>query len=567
MDERRQDVIGDIVYALMRIPIERSRMTSKIEARILILIFVRKIKGIGSGLKNVFIEEEKTSQGVSILAQVVIELLKDMGSYNIDITMIRGLMKSLSDIEYAYGVEMLSAAIEKKLPGIMCDDVRACIQKCKDIKDFYLLRPLGAVLINGMDVDQQGNGTFPGIEGLDEHDIEDLISTCLAQKDYETAGYLEITRYSNYWYTEEEVLNTVQDCLNKAAKRLSNQDVYKADLLNERGNPSEEAKEYKKAYDLLVYAIENIEDISHADVERVISGLHNPGIEPKVLASYTHIARIAFMKHHPEEAKKTPELHRDLRDWLQASLHHYMEYSGMLTAAAAVDARIADKLDCLEWLEEPIDESARLLLVIACMKNPDSTGIDAEKERLWIRQLKLNDIDRFAAVALKPGDAGIKVINEEDVENWLASCEKYGRIDKAISILLAAIKSERLKLQAGQIIRWGEKALKQQPIKAMELGLAAKDAGIDVPEEIIRQWQVKCFEGKTPEETANNIIDLIVVYQNRSFVKRMPPDERRLLDSEIDAAFDKVMQQKDETGITATIPLAEVMEKIHRILL
>jgi hypothetical protein len=84
-----------------------------------------------------------------------------------------------------------------------------------------------------------------------------------------------------------------------------------------------------------------------------------------------------------------------------------------------------------------------------------------------------------------------------------------------------------------------------------------------VPEEIVQRWHDASYEGKSPEEAANNAMALIEVYRSRPLVQRMTPTERDALEQEIREAFDKLLQCKDEMGITISTPCREAMERIH----
>lgn len=201
---------------------------------------------------------------------------------------------------------------------------------------------------------------------------------------------------------------------------------------------------------------------------------------------------------------------------------------------------------------------------------------------------------RIAAAAVENG-----VMDEDEAEIVMAELQKYGAIAWAEPLLTAmvmrrqefGIAPSRIQAWLDTLVKWdrlpdaqrfaqvvlaqgvaldrtmilglAEKLGATDPVKAVELCIAAQDAGIDVPEEIVQRWHDASYEGKSPEEAANNAMALIEVYRSRPLVQRMTPTERDALEQEIREAFDKLLQCKDEMGITISTPCREAMERIH----
>ena len=110
---------------------------------------------------------------------------------------------------------------------------------------------------------------------------------------------------------------------------------------------------------------------------------------------------------------------------------------------------------------------------------------------------------------------------------------------------------------------WGDKlVMRKRHAKALALGLAAQDSGIDIHEEDIQAWHTASYEGKTPEEAANNAIALLEVFRNRPAVRRMGLEQRQALEREIDEAFQKVRKNREELDSMACMPVSEAMGKI-----
>lgn len=110
---------------------------------------------------------------------------------------------------------------------------------------------------------------------------------------------------------------------------------------------------------------------------------------------------------------------------------------------------------------------------------------------------------------------------------------------------------------------WASKlVVRKMQVKALALGLVAQDTGIDMHEEDIQAWHHASYEGKTPEDAANNAIALIEVYRNRPAVRRLGLEQRQALEREIDEAFQKVKKHREELDSIATMPMSKVMGKI-----
>jgi hypothetical protein len=110
------------------------------------------------------------------------------------------------------------------------------------------------------------------------------------------------------------------------------------------------------------------------------------------------------------------------------------------------------------------------------------------------------------------------------------------------------------------IKNWGKQCMQaSKPIVAVEMGIAAQDAGMEVPVEQIQDWLAVCYEDKPADVALNNAIALMEIYR-----KRLGYGNE--IDSEIKAAYGKVMEYRDSMGLTVAIPYREAMEKISAIL-
>jgi len=204
---------------------------------------------------------------------------------------------------------------------------------------------------------------------------------------------------------------------------------------------------------------------------------------------------------------------------------------------------------------------------------------------------------RVAAAAVETGFAG-----KDQANAWVAEHKEYGALCEAQPLLLAMWQRRQefnlplTLLQEGMnafvsmgnydgALKFAQAALAQgaplerasildlaarigagNPVKAVELCLSAQDFGVDVPEEMIQQWHSACYDGKPPEEAANNAIALLEVYRNRPMLQRMTEAERAALEQEIRDSFAKVMQHREALGITVSTPYAEAVEKIATLL-
>ncbi len=133
--------------------------------------------------------------------------------------------------------------------------------------------------------------------------------------------------------------------------------------------------------------------------------------------------------------------------------------------------------------------------------------------------------------------------------------------EQGVNLIVAALQNERFDFTPHEIEQWGGQ-LVASPVRAVQVGLAALDAGISVPDASIESWQAACYEGKTPEEIADNAIALIEVYRSRPICQQMPG-----LQDEIEKAFASVMEKKDALGITDETPMAEAVKKIRELFL
>jgi len=204
---------------------------------------------------------------------------------------------------------------------------------------------------------------------------------------------------------------------------------------------------------------------------------------------------------------------------------------------------------------------------------------------------------RVAAAAVETGFAG-----KDQANAWVAEHKEYGALCEAQPLLLAMWQRRQefnlpptlLQVEMKEFIskgnydgalKFAQAALAQgaplerasildlaarigagNPVKAVELCLSARDFGVDVPEEMIQQWHSACYDGKPPEEAANNAIALLEVYRSRPLVQRMTEAERAALEQEIRDSFAKVMQHREALGITVSTPYAEAVEKIASVL-
>jgi len=98
-------------------------------------------------------------------------------------------------------------------------------------------------------------------------------------------------------------------------------------------------------------------------------------------------------------------------------------------------------------------------------------------------------------------------------------------------------------------------------LEAVDLAVAARDASLDVPDYLIRDWEAKLLTGKTPIEEANNAVKLIAIHRARRAYQRTAG-----IQEQIDQAFQKVKARGSEMGLTANMPIKETMAKIEEIL-
>lgn len=203
---------------------------------------------------------------------------------------------------------------------------------------------------------------------------------------------------------------------------------------------------------------------------------------------------------------------------------------------------------------------------------------------------------RIAAAAVESG-----VANVDYARIWVNKLKHFGALHMAIPLLVVMVKDQQkfgvspslvqqwldtmvyereftkaqefaqevlslgVPLERAKVLGLAEKLAASNPVKAVELCLAAQDAGMDVPEEVIQQYHSACYDGKTPEEAANNAMTLVEVYRNRLAFRRMNASERAALEQEIRQGFAKVLSASQGRRL-AEMPFLDGMRFIHEVL-
>jgi hypothetical protein len=149
-------------------------------------------------------------------------------------------------------------------------------------------------------------------------------------------------------------------------------------------------------------------------------------------------------------------------------------------------------------------------------------------------------------------------LESHDIRRILDILFNIYHIDQAEGIFLKALTTGHGSGIDRELVEtWAGKCSERgSPVKAVEMGLAARGAGIDVSDAHMQQWQAACFEGATPETMLANEVALINAYRSRM----------RGAEPEVDSAYARLMQDRETADTIDSMPVADALEKIRSIL-
>ena len=241
-------------------------------------------------------------------------------------------------------------------------------------------------------------------------------------------------------------------------------------------------------------------------------------------------------------------------------------------AAAAVRAGLIDRKTALEWLVstpgvEPIPLSASAPLAVAVTEHRKELKVsDEELSAIVEKYSATNHTGQLAEVGSALLQEGVTV-QPDTVITWVTRCLEFSDDD---ATLMAGVRFAAVVMSVGaagwhanyQARVWCEGLVASgRYLEAVDLAVAARDASLDVPDYLIRDWEAKLLTGKTPIEEANNAVKLIAIHRARRAYQRTAG-----IQEQIDQAFQKVKARGSEMGLTANMPIKETMAKIEEIL-
>jgi hypothetical protein len=139
--------------------------------------------------------------------------------------------------------------------------------------------------------------------------------------------------------------------------------------------------------------------------------------------------------------------------------------------------------------------------------------------------------------------------------------QRLNDVDHGARLLVtAASVGNIMGISTEEVTSWGKRCIEAgKPTLAVEIGIASWDAGTEVPVEQIQEWLAVCYDDKPADVALNNAISLMEIFR-----KQLGYGTE--IDSEIETAYEKVMEHWGAMGLTAATPYREAMEKISTIL-
>lgn len=201
------------------------------------------------------------------------------------------------------------------------------------------------------------------------------------------------------------------------------------------------------------------------------------------------------------------------------------------------------------------------IVLMQCTRNAERGRLDLLCD-LAVAALETNNMRALHGInASLAGHYKYATTTSSDVQGLAALFMHLNDHEQGVRLIVYAAGRKAIAGISGRdITSWGEQCVKAgKPVLAVEMGIAAQDAGVDVPAEQIQQWQSACYDNKPADAALNNAIALMKIYRNQ-------PGFGKEITEEINAAFGKVMQRRDALGLTLTTPYLEALEKIDSIL-
>lgn len=467
---------------------------------------------------------------------------------------------------------LAKAAIDAKVAGITEQDVNTWLDTFvpnleagkKGRWDLY--QQLALAVVRSRELDKQRQVTRKAIPGISETQAAQRVNEWMANLSAadEPVLVLElvIAAYEKglIGFDIDSVKTAVDECLGPSDGMF----------VKTHYGQAQTTAESNKGIALAAYVIEKHGEL--LDVEDVVRWIEMSS-SGRAYTNSSAIA-VAITRHKTLRDRVTA---KELIKWVNGSIglaeqknmpFYYL--SAAEKAAALIDEGTEDITNSMAgtWIVSIWDQGGYIRmaspLMCAMIRNKVSMQVTADLVRKWMAGL-FEYKDKSARETADVGIAAIQNdidITADDIRSWVAQFLKGGSAQKneGVRFIAAALQSGRFAFTDQDIEGWAA-LLHDQPVSAVEIVLAAQDAGIDVPEETILQWQAACFDGKTPAEAGDNAIALIVMYRNRPLYKA----EQGIVE-EISLAFEKIMQQRDSMGLTATTPYKDAIVKINALL-
>jgi hypothetical protein len=440
------------------------------------------------------------------------------------------------------------------------------IQKCIGfderigIDKYEPIQELGLALVNRMKFDASGNTDF-GIDGFGDDDFKHVIAVCVAHEQYEVAGQIALAARNRGWrgMTDVQIGDRILEPYYLASvPSLSNRDVYDP-LKRSFSDPNKFEDEnlmhpYGKSLKLLASAMLAMPLVDREYIENLFEMKRPAGIEDKVMESYQHLIRVPMIQHEAEH------VHIDeLMMWVTMVAESGCGYQGGLIAAAGVDAGLFNKAQ-FETCLSKVGDYGKMPLLCAAIRNNSFVNKEIVKQYVVESNVTWFMTDTIIAAF----EAGM-TFDPADVERWVSRCRLSSLRTQIAGVRLAKVAlAHDVKLSPEFIASFTKSCVDEKfTWLAVDLALAARDAGIQLDDTEVEEWREACFhtDNFRKADAIESTIALIEVYRARPEYAQDPG-----MNGKVKEAFDRVMQQRETAGITDATPVAKAQKKVAKLL-